>query len=531
MSDGLLKATDSVFSTNSSWSTGGSVWNSGRLDVTNSTLGCFPTAVASTTRVRLTSRTASSPLTDRTVTGGRSALPPGTSAAGFSGTGAGAMVRARSSNTEAVIWPSRPSTFSENEASRGGAFYGRMGTRAVVRITGPTFSGNCGRSWGGAIGTWIVDDTLEIKDSTFSGNWTKYWGGGAIANMAADIVTLKITNSTISGNSARAEGGAIYNWGGTLEITNSTLAANRADSNGEGAFCGGALYHDTRDPATYLLHNNIVAGNLVGGPGSDSPDDFCATLDPDNCSHNLIGDAATAGGLVNGVNGNIVGNRGEGTIDITTVLDPNLAANGGPTKTHALVRGGLAVNAGDNAKAVDAEGNPLLYDQRGEGFARIVDGTVDIGALEVQPQILSVEIDIKPGSDLNPVNLASNGVIAVAIFTTADFDASLVNASTVVFAEASAVHGALEDVDGDGDLDMVLHFRVQDTNLADWYARLLAEDIEDGVLDSNHQTASVSLTGKTATDEYFAGFDDVDLFLSGKNLRDFLKELAAAGLI
>ena len=85
---------------------------------------------------------------------------------------------------------------------------------------------------------------------------------------------------------------------------------------------------------------------------------------------------------------------------------------------------------------------------------------------------------------------------------------------------------------GHGDLDLVLHFRVQDTNLADIYAQLLADDIdEDGVLDSNRQTAAVSLTGQTATDECFEGFDDVDLFLAGRNLRDFLADLALAGAI
>ena len=82
------------------------------------------------------------------------------------------------------------------------------------------------------------------------------------------------------------------------------------------------------------------------------------------------------------------------------MLDPNLADNGGPTLTHALVPGGLAVNAGDNSKAVDADGNPLDYDQRGEGFARIVDGTVDIGAFEIPPPPQVVQIDIKPGSEL-----------------------------------------------------------------------------------------------------------------------------------
>ena len=94
------------------------------------------------------------------------------------------------------------------------------------------------------------------------------------------------------------------------------------------------------------------------------------------------------------------------------------------------------------------------------------------------------------------------------------------------------MQSALEDVDGDGDLDMVLHFRVQDTKLADIYAELLADDPgADGIPNSSHRTASVSLTGRTATDEYFAGFDEVDLFLSGRDLRAFLEHLAEAGAI
>ena len=64
------------------------------------------------------------------------------------------------------------------------------------------------------------------------------------------------------------------------------------------------------------------------------------------------------------------------------------------------------------------------------------------------------------------------------------------------------------------------------------YAQLLAEDVnEDGILDSNRQSAALSLTGQTATDECFAGFDDMDLFLSGRDLRAFLEDLAAAGVI
>ena len=81
---------------------------------------------------------------------------------------------------------------------------------------------------------------------------------------------------------------------------------------------------------------------------------------------------------------------------------------------------------------------------------------------------IEVALDIRPGSDPNPINLKSKGVIPVAILTTDDFDASTVNGATVLFAGAGIAHGGshLEDVDGDGDIDWVGHFRTQDTNIA-----------------------------------------------------------------
>lgn len=80
---------------------------------------------------------------------------------------------------------------------------------------------------------------------------------------------------------------------------------------------------------------------------------------------------------------------------------------------------------------------------------------------------IEVEIDIKPGSYPNSINPDSEGVIPVAILTTAIFDAADVDASTVRFgpAEAWAEQWALEDVDNDGDEDMILHFRTQDTGI------------------------------------------------------------------
>jgi len=78
---------------------------------------------------------------------------------------------------------------------------------------------------------------------------------------------------------------------------------------------------------------------------------------------------------------------------------------------------------------------------------------------------LDVVIDIKPWSDPNPINLKSKGVIPVAILTTDEFDAATVDPDTVLFAGAAPVHYAMEDVDHDGDMDMILHFNTQETDI------------------------------------------------------------------
>jgi hypothetical protein len=83
---------------------------------------------------------------------------------------------------------------------------------------------------------------------------------------------------------------------------------------------------------------------------------------------------------------------------------------------------------------------------------------------------MAVEIDIRPWSDPNPINPFGQGLIPVAILTTEDFDALTVDDESVLFGldEAEKVHGQahFEDVDDDGDLDLLLHFRTQDTGIA-----------------------------------------------------------------
>jgi hypothetical protein len=76
-----------------------------------------------------------------------------------------------------------------------------------------------------------------------------------------------------------------------------------------------------------------------------------------------------------------------------------------------------------------------------------------------------VEIDITPGGNPNTINLKSKGVVAVAVLTTDDFNAGTIEPSSVQFAGAPPVRWKLEDVDDDGDDDMLFHFRTQQLNL------------------------------------------------------------------
>src|SRR5439155_10155428 len=85
--------------------------------------------------------------------------------------------------------------------------------------------------------------------------------------------------------------------------------------------------------------------------------------------------------------GNQVGGSGS---PINAMLGAR-ANNGGPTMTHALLPGSPAISAGSNANLpadtfdLDGDANtaePLPVDQRGVGFARVVNTTVDIGAFE-----------------------------------------------------------------------------------------------------------------------------------------------------
>jgi hypothetical protein len=89
--------------------------------------------------------------------------------------------------------------------------------------------------------------------------------------------------------------------------------------------------------------------------------------------------------------------------------------------------------------------------------------------LNQRPGITTVQIDIRPRSIANRINPFSSRKVPVAILSTAAVDATTVDPLSVRFGPrgATAVHGRghLRDVDGDGDLDLILHFNIQDTGI------------------------------------------------------------------
>ena len=88
-------------------------------------------------------------------------------------------------------------------------------------------------------------------------------------------------------------------------------------------------------------------------------------------------------------------------------------------------------------------------------------------AMEGHDHIM-VSVDIKPGSFPNAINIRSKGNVPVALFGGADFDVSMVDLSTVKLHPmdkpdlgAPVLKYAFEDVNGDGFMDILFHFKTQ----------------------------------------------------------------------
>ncbi len=105
----------------------------------------------------------------------------------------------------------------------------------------------------------------------------------------------------------------------------------------------------------------------------------------------------------------------------------------------------------------------------------------DLWLLTWGERLINVNVDIKPGSQDGPPPFGGSGTLPVAILSTPSFDAKTVDVASVRIGDTPArlkpdttPMASLEDVDGDGLLDLVVHFDVAALNFtpADTLIRL-----------------------------------------------------------
>ena len=279
------------------------------------------------------------------------------------------------------------STISGNSASSGGGIY----SFESLQILDSTISGNTVSSGSGGIRT---SGTTTISSSTISGNTAMRVGG--INNNNG---TMTVTNCTVSGNSASDEFGGIFTAGNTT-LRHSTITLNR----------GGGVDVFQSSPPAVLLDHTIVAGNTESGGTLLRDLTGIATL-----AFSFLGDNTDATITDNG--GNQFGIAG---MPIDPLLGP-LADNGGPTLTHMLLMGSPAIEAG-NPAAVAGVGNVPGFDQRGNPFARVFGGRIDLGAVEF--------FSTAPFASAATANVTSAGG-TIQTITVQYFDAVGINTTTL----------------------------------------------------------------------------------------------------
>lgn len=196
-------------------------------------------------------------------------------------------------------------------------------------------------------------------------------GGGAVRNDG----NLLLSGVTLLRNEAARDGGAVLNRG-DAQLINVTFAGNEAGR------AGGAVANEARMVVTHATVANNAAPRASGLWSSGALRLANSILAYGEGGPDCV---IEAGQWHPASDGNII-TRHEGCgapLEADPALDP-LGYYNGPGQSFALGGGSPAVNLAVNELSVDEKGDPLVWDQRGNGDPRFVAGYADIGAFEKQ---------------------------------------------------------------------------------------------------------------------------------------------------
>ena len=216
-------------------------------------------------------------------------------------------------------------------------------------------------------GIYNYESSPTITNSTFHGNSAKGNGGGMF-NLERSSPT--ITNSIFSDNTAATSGGGMFNlFSCSPTITNSTFVGNTAVSLGGGMVNEGSI----GDASTPKLYNTVFYANTA----SESSDIFGNAID-ESSSHNASD--GTGGGI----------NAGTGFVALTPEEDlfTNSADPAGADDILGTPDDGMVPSS--TSPLVDAGVNSENEEETDiTGGARVMGTAIDIGAYEDQTSLSS----------------------------------------------------------------------------------------------------------------------------------------------
>ena len=293
----------------------------------------------------------------------------------------------------------------------------------TLAISDSTISGNTSRS---GSGVYAVQTTVTITNSLISNNMATsgtFTGGGIYTS--GDTLTL--INTTVDGNSANSLGGGIGAAGTTVNLINSTVTNNHADIDGSSTTASGGMASTN---ATFNITNSVVADNTSGSAFVE---------------HDIGSRVETADHSVFGTSVNIFFNFAS----VTGIADVGLGAlalHGGTTATRNITSPtSVLINFGTNSGVPSTDAN---------GNARIVGGTVDVGATEYSNVLVVTNLDNSgTGSLRAAIDAANLTDDPNQIVFQVGLSGSIALASGLVLSSNVSING---DTNGDGDFDITL---------------------------------------------------------------------------